>query len=273
MNAVSGVLFNKDMLNSKQWIYLSTAVIVIISIRILTHRRHFKGEERKLNMHGLNNVNAFKEVFLAYLSAAILEPILSMSSLNSSFDNSNYRDDEVIINLLSLISICWWIYLITDAFSYEDVTQYFKYHVDLREEYELDPSRYPWFQLRDRTIEAVKERQMLSLGSIYKDVALWFLLLCIMLAWFPNSVVTHVDVIHAYVILFLWVILHHFCRGATAWTSNYFVTLLFPSTALMPMEYCLPLMDVADTVEDLHFIEKYRLFLIKRTGVHLIIET
>ena len=40
----------------------------------------------------------------------------------------------------------------------------------------------------------------------------------------------------------------------------------------MPLEYCLPLMDVADTVEDLDFVERYREFVIERTGVELIIE-
>ena len=40
----------------------------------------------------------------------------------------------------------------------------------------------------------------------------------------------------------------------------------------MPMEYCLPLMDTTDTVEDLEFIEQYREFVIDQTGVELIVE-
>jgi hypothetical protein len=64
-------------------------------------------------------------------------------------------------------------------------------------------------------------------------------------------------------------ILHLFCPC----THSYLVTFLFPSTALMPLEYCLPLMDVADTVEDLEFVENYRNFIIERTGVELIIES
>jgi hypothetical protein len=39
------------------------------------------------------------------------------------------------------------------------------------------------------------------------------------------------------------------------------------------MEYCLPLMDVADTVDDLAFVESYREFIKERTGIELIIET
>jgi hypothetical protein len=54
---------------------------------------------------------------------------------------------------------------------------------------------------------------------------------------------------------------------------SYFVTFLFPSTALMPLEYCLPLMDVADTVEDLDFLESYRAYVKERTGVEMIIES
>ena len=52
---------------------------------------------------------------------------------------------------------------------------------------------------------------------------------------------------------------------------SYFVTFLFPSTALMPMEYCLPLMDAFDCVEDLEFVESYRDYVIERTGVELVI--
>lgn len=52
-----------------------------------------------------------------------------------------------------------------------------------------------------------------------------------------------------------------------------FYTFVFPSTALMPMEYCCPLMDTADIVEDAEFVATYREFLHDRTGVDLIIET
>lgn len=213
----------------------------------------------------MNNVNLFKEVFLAYLNAAILEPILTIGGMETP------DATQIVINLLSLFSICWWLYLITDAFSFEDVTQFFKYHVDLREEYDQDPKRYSWFRLKDRNEDAEVERNALS-GMIRKDVALWFMLACILAAWLPG-LVTHRDVLHAYVIVAFWIVLHHYCRQATSWRSNYFVTLLFPSTALMPMEYCLPLMDVADTVDDLEFVERYREFIVQRTGVELTIET
>jgi hypothetical protein len=50
---------------------------------------------------------------------------------------------------------------------------------------------------------------------------------------------------------------------------SYFYTFLFPSAALMPMEYCLPMMDV---VEEPDFAVTYRQFVQDRTGVKLIIE-
>jgi hypothetical protein len=249
-----------------QLMAMTTFIAILFSLRMTSkNRAKGLGGEHVLSIHGLNNVNLFKEVFLSYLNAAILEPILTIGGMETS------NTTQIIINLLSLGSICWWIYLITDAFSFEDVTQFFRYHVDLRQEYNEDPKRYPWFKLKDRNEDAEIERSALS-GEIRKDVALWFMLACILAAWIPG-VVNHRDVLHAYVIVIFWIVLHHYCRQATVWRSNYFVTLLFPSTALMPMEYCLPLMDVADTVDDLAFVESYREFIKERTGIELIIET
>jgi hypothetical protein len=37
----------------------------------------------------------------------------------------------------------------------------------------------------------------------------------------------------------------------------------------MPMEYCMPLMDTFDFVEDLEGLERYRSFVFERTGVEL----
>ena len=54
---------------------------------------------------------------------------------------------------------------------------------------------------------------------------------------------------------------------------SWFYTFLFPSTALMPMEYCMSLTDTADVVEDGAFVVDYRDFVLERTGVELIIET
>lgn len=39
------------------------------------------------------------------------------------------------------------------------------------------------------------------------------------------------------------------------------------------MEYCMPLMDTNDFVEDLELVERYRNFVMERTGVELIIKS
>ncbi len=39
----------------------------------------------------------------------------------------------------------------------------------------------------------------------------------------------------------------------------------------MPMEYCLPLMDTFDFVDDLESVENYRDYVFERTGVQLTI--
>mmetsp|Transcript_33716 Transcript_33716/g.38402 ORF Transcript_33716/g.38402 Transcript_33716/m.38402 type:complete len:283 (+) Transcript_33716:48-896(+) len=223
------------------------------------------GGEHLLNLKSLNDVILFKEVFLAYLSAAVLEPILAIGSMEE------IEPIKIVIELFTLGSTCLWIWILTDAFDFQDVTQFYKYHVDIQKEQSKDPERYSWLKLKDLDKSSKVERKMLS-GSAKRDIALWFIIACVGAPWLPG-VVKHQDVIHAYVILFCWTILHHLSRRATVWSSGYLTTFIFPSTALMPLEYCLPLMDVADTVEDIEWLENYREFLVKRTGVELIIES
>jgi len=220
--------------------------------------------EHLLDLSALNDALLFKEVFLAYLNAAVLEPILSIGGMDE-------MSIPIVIDLLTLVSICWWIWLITDAFDFQDVTQYYKYHVDIKKEKGEDSKRYSWLKLRDLDKDSRVERNILS-GSTKRDVCLWFMIACVGLPWLPGAV-KHRDVLHAYVIVFCWTIMHHLCRRATVWSTGYLTTFFFPSTALMPLEYCLPLMDVADTVEDIEWLENYRKFLIERTGVELIIQS
>lgn len=221
--------------------------------------------EHVLDISALNDANLFKEVFLAYLNAAVLEPILAIGGMQE------VEGIQLVIELFTLGSICWWIWLITDAFDFEDITQFYKYHVDIKAEREKDPKRFAWLQLKDLDKDAEIEQKVLS-GSVTRDIALWFMIACIGAAWLPGGV-THRDVLHAYVVLFCWIIMHHLCRRATHWSTGYLMTFFFPSTALMPLEYCLPLMDVADTVEDIEWLENYREFLVKRTGVELTIKS
>mmetsp|Transcript_27648 Transcript_27648/g.38890 ORF Transcript_27648/g.38890 Transcript_27648/m.38890 type:complete len:285 (+) Transcript_27648:94-948(+) len=260
------ILEEPDLRTGKQLMGAIIFFSTLFTLRLLSNSRiqALQGEH-VLKISALNDVSLLKEVFLAYLNAAILEPILAIGGMEE------VAGTELMMNILMLGSICWWIWLITDAFDFEDVTQHFKYYVELRGEVEKDSKRYHWMRFKEKDEDAALERQVL-VGSVRRDVALWFVLACILAAWLPGPV-THRDVMHAYVVLFFWIITHHACRRATAWTSGYFVTLLFPSTAIMPLEYCLPLMDVADTVEDLDFVERYREFVIERTGAELIIES
>ena len=110
-------------------------------------------------------------------------------------------------------------------------------------------------------------------GSFLRDLALWSMLGCSFFAFF--GVVSHRDVIHSHAILIMWVILHHMSRRATAWRgTGYFHTLFAPSTALLPLEFCLNLIDQEmigdeDGIEDL---DKWRSFIKAESGVDLTIE-
>ena len=88
-------------------------------------------------------------------------------------------------------------------------------------------------------------------GSLFADMALWFMLACSFAAF--TGVVSHRDVIHSHSICILWAILHHMSRRATAWRgTGYFHTLFAPSAALLPLEYCLNLIEqVRSTFHDL----------------------
>jgi len=238
---------------------------MIFSLRIMTtsHLKTLSGEH-VLNLHNLNDVNLIKEVFLAYLNAALLEPVLALGNEDTSSVKS-------LANIFELLSLCWWIWLVSDAFDFNDVMVQYKFHYEFREEIEDDPRKFSFMRLRDRQKESQLERQSFF-GSLKRDVALWFMLGSIASAWLPGAV-THRDVLHAYVVVMIWAVMHHYLRRATCWGINYFYTFLFPSTALLPMEYCFPLMDTADVVEDPGFVVTYRQFVLERTGVELIIET
>merc|ERR1719382_1949482 len=103
--------------------------------------------------------------------------------------------------------------------------------------------------------------------AIHLDIALWFQLACILAAF--AKLVTHRDVMHAWVIVMLWTVLHHACRRATAWGSGYAASLILPSAALMPLEWCLPLRDTADGVGSFEDVCKWHAFIKERCGVDL----
>ena len=190
-----------------------TFMIVIGTLRLMNQKRLKALEgEHVLNMSALNDASMYKEVFLAYLNAALLEPVLAIGGMEE------VKGQELIINIFTLGSICWWIWMVTDAFDYTDVCQTFKYQAELQPEADADPSQYGWLQLTPKDLDKAAERRTL-VGSMQRDVALWFSLGCIGAAWLPGSV-THRDVMHAYAIVFVWVVLHHACRRATTWSAE-----------------------------------------------------
>ena len=90
--------------------------------------------------------------------------------------------------------------------------------MDLREEAKIDPKKYEWLRMRPKAEDAASERRTL-VGSVQRDVALWFSIASIGAAWLPGPV-THGDVMHAYAIVILWLVLHYACRRATSWSSG-----------------------------------------------------
>jgi len=80
------------------------------------------GQERTLNLSELNRVVTMKEVFLAYLNAGILEPLLVLAE-----GRSNISGKAAVVNVLQLFGLCWWIYLLSDVFDTSDVAQAYTY--------------------------------------------------------------------------------------------------------------------------------------------------
>jgi hypothetical protein len=107
-----------------QLYFFVTFIAMILSLRILTTSRlKTLSGEHILNVHNLNDVKLVKEVFLAYLNAAILEPVLAIGGLDSGEDA--YRI-KLLANSFELFSLCWWIWLVSDAFDYDDVMFQYK---------------------------------------------------------------------------------------------------------------------------------------------------
>lgn len=232
---------------------------------------HFYGRRTKmkteavLNMSALNRVNIFKEVFIGYVNAGMLEPILAIAS--SEYDVST---KSLVINLAQLFGLCSWLYLLTDAFDITDTQQAYIYWDRISKRGEV--TKFPkWFK-RAKGAAAHDEGEELH-GSIVRDLALWFMLGCSFFAF--CGIVSHRDVIHSHAICVLWILLHHQARRATAWRgTGYLHTLFAPSSALLPLEFCLNLIDQEmigdeDGLEDL---DSWRTFIKAESGVELTIE-
>jgi len=96
-------------------------VIAIAIIRWLTHTpvQSLAGK-RTVDLSALNDAIMYKEVFMTYLGAALLEPVMAIAAMEEA-------GQELIINIFTLASICWWTWMVTDGFDYADICQSFKY--------------------------------------------------------------------------------------------------------------------------------------------------
>ena len=237
-------------------------VLALVVVRAYGRRANARALDgsaaRVLDMGALNRVVTFKEVFLAYLGAGMLEPLLTMASA----DALTARD--VLVNTLQLLGLCVWIYLLSDAFDTSDVVQAFLYK-GFRGGGRV--THMPWLEFERASTARRAERREL-VGALERDVALWFMLAGIFAA--HCGIVQHRDVIHSYCVVLLWLVLHHRSRRATAWGAGYLTTLLMPSAALMPLEYCLNLAD-PERIEDLDALAQWRAFIEDECGVELTI--
>lgn len=201
----------------KQILALTVFLALILLLRLWSGARmKMLSGEHVLTITALNDATLFQEVFLAYLNAALLEPILAIGGMEE------VKGGELAINFLTGAAICWWIWLLTDAFDFTDVMQFYKYHFDFREEAEANKKKFSFLRFTKREDDSLFERQSL-VGSLNKDVALWFMLMCIGAAWLPGIAVTHRDALHAYAVVGMWSIMHHTARRATTWSAGYVV--------------------------------------------------
>ena len=208
---------------------LALGFLAFLSIITVYGRATPMKKEAVLSMSALNRVNMLKECFLAYVNAGMLEPILAISS-------SECDGHHLIINMAQLLGLFSWLYLLSDAFDVSDTQQAFIYWDRIAKKHK---SSLPhWLRpSRQRSGEGAELR-----GSLLRDASLWFMLFCSLSAFF--GIVGHRDVIHSHAVVILWVMLHHGSRSATAWRgTGYFHTLFSPSSALLPLQYCLNLID------------------------------
>jgi len=106
--------------------YFNIITPTIIKVRCFfrfSAKSRFQSSRGKhiLDLSALNDANICKDVFLAYLNAALLDPVMAIGGMEET------TRQEMLINVVTLGSICTWIWLITDAFDYTDVCQSFKY--------------------------------------------------------------------------------------------------------------------------------------------------
>jgi hypothetical protein len=246
---------------------MSVFLIVMVPyflLRLALALRTHPGNEATLILQNLNNVHSFKDIMNNYLQAALLEPILAI------YGQDSLNERRILINLLMLASIAWWTWVISDAFDYSDVEQEFRYSQISKEiqtrklEERVNRSFIRTQQDEmDWLVTDHSEAHWQYVGSMFHDLSLWFSICCIMSA--IVGVVRHSDVLHAYFMVILWLIMHHLCHSATSWGQNYLVSMLLPSAALLPIQFCF-LLRSAENFEEL---VQRRKFIHDRCGLQL----
>lgn len=167
------------------------------------------GRRHALNFAALNEAVLYKELFLAYLGAALIEPVLAIAGMEEA------EGASLVINAVTLLAICWWMWIITDAFDFSDVMQAYKYRIDFGDK--VRGGGFDWIALGSDD-RAARRRGVA--GDLQRNFMLWFMIASIIAAWIPGTI-QHRDVMHAYVILLLWTLMHHTCRRATSWGRRY----------------------------------------------------
>ena len=232
---------------------LASFLTVLLASRI--HARARSSRVRKLDLAAMDNVLLFKEVMMAYLNAAILEPLLSLCS-------SELQTKDLLMNLCELLGLFWWTHLITDAFDVGDVIQS-KTFDTMQRTCTIKKTSPAWLTFAPRSKAQLRD---LGIGALDRDIALWFMLVCIFAAC--CGFVEHADVVHSWAVVVLWFLLHHLSFHTTSWRGSYLSTLLSPSAALLPLEWCIPLTD-PELCADFESLDQWRQFISSRCGVDL----
>lgn len=232
------------------------AGLLLFAISYAANKRSLsKVTERTLSMSGLNRALIFKEVFLSYVSAIVLEPVINIVT------NPEMQVKSLVVNLSMILAIMWWVYILNDAFDCNDVTQDKKYS-----SWQVSEKDNDWFQLRTSRNSGQTTAKLIT-SSCY-DIGLWFSFMCIASA-FCFEEITHREVFHAWAMALLWCLQHVLLQTATAWGAGFFTSFLVPSVSLMPVELCLPLQDVQDTIDSVDDVKEWRDFIEDRAQVRL----
>ena len=203
------------------------------------------------NMPAMHTLLTIKELFINYIYAAMLEPILAIGSGAAGFD--------MLLNLMMLGGLFSWLALLTDAFDDADVRQSKTYAA-------LDFEKLSFLKHASRGPRGA------DAGRLLQNAALWFQVGCLampQLGWCK-----HTDIIHAYAIVVLWIVTHHKSQQAVQVKgSSYLFSLLTPGNALMPLEFCLPLLNVDEAgIEDEETLREWHGFIEKEFKVKLTME-